>query len=205
MTRVKICGITRERDAAAAVRLGAAAIGIVCWPPSPRFVEVGRARAIVAGLPPLVTAVGVFANQPVEEVRRIAEQIGLGTVQLHGRERPADYGSLRQTLIKAVAVSAETPPDDALALPATVTVLLDAHDPERLGGTGRTIDWRTAAAVARRRRVILSGGLRADNVREAIALVRPYAVDVSSGVEASPGIKDTAKLEAFFGAVRESA
>jgi len=204
MTRVKICGITREQDADAAVRLGAAAIGIVCWPPSPRFVEIGRARAIVASLPPFVTAVGVFANQPVDEVRRIAEAVGVGAVQLHGQERQADYSSLRQALIKAIAVSAETPPDDALAVPANVTVLLDAHDPERLGGTGRTIDWRTAAAVARRRRVILSGGLRAENVRDAIGLVRPYAVDVSSGVEVSPGVKDTAKLEAFFDAVMGS-
>jgi len=201
--RVKICGITRPEDAETAAALGADAVGFVFWPRSPRFIDPGRARVIARALPPMVTAVGVFADQPPEEVGRVAAAVGLGAVQLHGQERISDYAGLTCRVIKAVPMGPGRSPDAALALPAHVTVLLDAHDPVRLGGTGTTIDWTVAATVARARRVILSGGLRPANVRDAIATVAPYAVDVSSGVEASPGRKDPERLRALFDAIRQ--
>jgi len=201
--RVKICGITRPEDAEIAAALGADAVGFVFWPRSPRFIDPGRARVIARALPPMVTAVGVFADQPPEEVGRVAAAVGLGAVQLHGQERISDYAELTCRVIKAVPMGPGRSPDAALALPAHVTVLLDAHDPVRLGGTGTTIDWTVAATVARARRVILSGGLRPANVRDAIATVAPYAVDVSSGVEASPGRKDPERLRALFDAIRQ--
>jgi phosphoribosylanthranilate isomerase len=201
VTRVKICGLTRIEDAELAVSLGAAAVGLVLWPRSPRHVGVDAARAIVAALPPFVLRVGVFVNQAPEEVARVAGAVGLDAVQLHGHEAVAKYEALPYRLIKAVPIDAESAPEDALRVAPDVTVLLDAHDPGRFGGTGRTIDWTLAAAVARRRRVILSGGLRPENVGQAVDMVRPYAVDVSSGVEARPGVKDPARLRAFFDAL----
>jgi phosphoribosylanthranilate isomerase len=199
--RVKVCGICRPEDAQLAIALGASAIGFVFWPKSPRYCDPQRAQSIAASLPAHVTAVGVFVDHPVEEVVRIAELVPLGAVQLHGDERVADFARVRQPLIKAMVVTGEFEPGTVDMLPEGVTVLLDAHDPVRRGGTGKTIDWTMAAAVAARRRTILSGGLNAGNIREAIARVRPHMVDVSSGVESAPGQKDPDKLEAFFAAV----
>lgn len=199
--RVKVCGICRVEDAQLAVSLGAAAIGFIFWPESPRYCEPDRAQAIASALPPHITLVGVFVDQPVEQVIRIAAEVPLGAVQLHGSESPSDFDRVRQPLIKAVPVTPELQLTTVDDLPDGVTVLLDAHDPIRRGGTGRTIDWKIAAAVAARRRTILSGGLNAANVREAITEVRPHMIDVSSGVESAPGRKDAGKLEAFFAAV----
>jgi phosphoribosylanthranilate isomerase len=176
-------------------------VGFVLWPRSPRHVDVDAARAIAAALPPFALRVGVFVNQEPDSVARLAAAVGLDVVQLHGHEAPEAYAALPYRVIKAVPIGVESAADDALRVPQTVTVLLDAHDPVRIGGTGRTIDWTLAAAVARRRRVILSGGLRPRNVAQAVAMVRPYAVDVSSGVEARPGVKDPVKLRAFFDAL----
>jgi len=201
--RVKICGVTTVEDATLAADLGASAIGLVFWPQSPRFVDVEQAKRIVAALPPFVGAVGVFVNQP--EAADIAREVGLSAVQLHGDEPPATYRSLPVRVIKAVAVTGNGSGDLAAAIPASATVLLDAHDPVRRGGTGRAIDWTVAAAVARRRPIILSGGLNADNVVSAVEAVRPYAIDVSSGVESAPGRKDAAKLRALFDVLRTSA
>jgi phosphoribosylanthranilate isomerase len=145
-----------------------------------------------------VATVGVFVDQPLDEMRRIAEQAGLSAIQLHGNEPAAVAHALLQPVIKAVAVTASFVPESIDAWPEDVTVLLDAHDPVRRGGTGRTIDWSLAAAAASRRPVFLSGGLTPANVREAIERVRPYGVDVSSGVEAAPGVKDPARLRALF-------
>ena len=203
MIRVKICGITAPGDAELAAELGASAIGLVFWPGSPRAVDVGRAKEIVAGLPPFVTAVGVFVNQQTEAIR-IAAEVGLSAVQFHGDETPASYRDLPVRVIKAIGVPDASAVPVAAAVPARAHVLLDAHDPIRRGGTGRTIDWSIAAAIAARRPVILSGGLNADNVRLAIEAVHPYAIDVSSGVEASPGRKDPAKLQHFFDILRSS-
>lgn len=196
--KVKICGITRTADARLAATLGASAIGIVFWPESPRYIEPDRARAIVAELPDGVVPVGVFVNQSVEHVAAIARKTGIGAVQLHGDENPADFANLGLRVIKSVAVGEGFDAARVAAIPASVTVLLDAHDPIRRGGTGRTIDWGAAAEVAAARDTVLSGGLTAENVREAIAQVRPYMIDVSSGVESAPGIKDPARLRALF-------
>lgn len=201
MTRVKICGIRRLEDAMLAVELGASAVGFVFWPGSPRFIDPHRARAIAAALPPGVTPVGVFVDQPVQYVASVAGLVPLGGVQLHGAEAVGDYARVRRHVIKAVAVSDGFDPVSAWALPPEVTVLLDAHDPVRRGGTGRTIDWSAAAMVAARRRTILSGGLRPDNVTEAVSRVRPYMIDVSSGVESAPGVKDSGALRELFAAI----
>jgi len=202
MTRIKICGIRRIEDALLAAELGASALGFVFWPSSPRFLDPFRARPIVASLPPFVTTVGVFVNQPVSYVLGVAQLLNLGAVQLHGDERIEPYARGAQRVIKTVAIVDGTDCVPAVgAVPPRATVLLDAHDPARRGGTGRTIDWKQAAAAARTRPIILSGGLNADNVRDAVDEVRPYAVDLSSGVESSPGVKDPARLRAVFAAL----
>jgi phosphoribosylanthranilate isomerase len=203
MIPVKICGITRPEDARLAVDLGASAIGMVFWPKSPRAVDVPRARAIVDALPPFVMAVGVFVNQ-VDEAPEIAAAVGLDVIQLHGDEQPASYGDLGFKTIKAVGVSSGDAVRHAAAVPAQTTVLLDAHDPVRRGGTGQPIDWSIAEAIARQRRVILSGGLNPGNVVLAIETVRPVAIDISSGIEAAPGQKDPAKLRELFDVLRHS-
>jgi len=200
-TRVKICGICRVDDATRAVELGASAIGFVFWPGSPRYIKPAQAREIAARLPPHVTAIGVFVDQPAKYVEEVAELVPLGAVQLHGTESIEAFADVWQPLIKAVHVSEGFQSSTIDGLPASVTVLLDAHDPIRRGGTGRTIDWTVAAGIAARRTTILSGGLNAANVAEAIARVQPHMVDVSSGVESEPGRKDLDKLREFFAAV----
>jgi len=201
VTRVKICGVRRVQDAVLATDLGASAVGLVFWPESPRFIDPYRARAIAAALPPGVTPVGVFVDQPVEFVMGVARLIPLGAVQLHGSESIASFMRVTQRLIKAVPVTEGVANTAIDMVPPYVTVLLDAHDPVRRGGTGRTIDWSVAAAVAARRRTILSGGLTAANVGEAVTRVRPYMIDVSSGVESTPGVKDPVKLRELFAAL----
>jgi len=197
---VKICGITRIEDAELAVECGAHALGFVFWPGSPRVVEPERVRAIVDGLPPFVTSVGVFVNQPSDVVNRIADRAGLGAVQLHGDESPEYATTLSRPVLKAVALGASAVSVEAW--PRRTLLLLDVHDPERRGGTGRTVDWNLAAALAHRRRVVLAGGLNPENVGDAIARVDPFGIDVSSGVERSPGIKDRTRLVALFSAIR---
>ncbi len=203
---VKICGITRREDAEAAVGAGADALGFVFWPGSPRYIDPFRARTIRAVLPPFVTAVGVFVDQPAEYVNRVAGLVQLGAVQLHGDESVGYVQTMNRPVIKGVALHDRgvSAVDDVERWPGRVLVLLDVHDPVRRGGTGRTIDWTAAAAVARRRRVMLAGGLTAENVGEAIARVRPFGIDVSSGVERAPGIKDHERLKALFEAVHDS-
>jgi len=191
---VKICGITRLEDALAAVDAGANAIGFVFWPNSPRFLDPHRARAIAARLPPFVTPVGLFVNQPREYVGGVASLVRLGAVQLHGDETPEFAASIAAPVIRALPI------DRAQAWPEGATLLLDAHDPVQRGGTGRTIDWMAAAAIAARRRVLLAGGLTPDNVAGAIAQVHPFGIDVSSGVERAPGIKDPWLMRSFYAA-----
>jgi tryptophan synthase beta chain len=197
--RVKICGITCEDDALAAADLGAAAVGFVFWPGSPRFVDPDRARAIAAALPPFVSRVGVFVDAPADEIRRVTSLVGLTAIQLHGSEGPADCAGLGVPVIKALAATDRTF-GDLDRWPREVTVLVDGVDQPGRGGTGRPVDWAAAARIASRRRVVLAGGLDADNVAAAIAAVRPFAVDVSSGVESSPGRKDHARMRAFMAA-----
>jgi phosphoribosylanthranilate isomerase len=201
VTKVKICGVTRLEDALMAAELGASAIGFVFWPESPRFVDPWRARAIVGALPPGVSAIGVFVDQPSDYVRGVAGLLRLNAVQLHGSETVDAFTGPGHRVIKALAVNDGFDLAQARTLPPDVTVLLDAHDPIRRGGTGQTIDWSVAAAVAAERRTILSGGLNAENVRNAVPQVRPYMIDVSSGVESAPGIKDPGKLRGLFAAL----
>jgi phosphoribosylanthranilate isomerase len=200
---VKICGITRADDAAAAVAAGAAAVGFVFWPGSPRFIDPFRARKIGAGLPPFVTTVGVFVNQPLEYVNSVAKLVRLGAVQLHGDETPEYAAAIVAPIIKAISLDAEGEGRVAVWAAGTV-LLLDVHDPVRHGGTGRTIDWRAAAGVAARRTVLLAGGLTPDNVADAVGRVRPFGIDVSSGVERAPGIKDHQRLRALFEALHDT-
>ena len=198
---VKVCGITRREDAVLAVELGAAALGFVFWPRSPRAVSVERVREITDGLPPFVSRVGVFVNESPARVAAVASDAGLTCIQLHGDEEASAYAELPLPIIKALPVGEGFSLSAVEDLPARVTPLLDAHDPARRGGTGRVIEWTVAAAAARLRPVILSGGLNPENVKSATATVRPYAVDVSSGVESAPGIKDETRLRAFFAAL----
>lgn len=198
---VKICGITRLEDAEAAIELGAGAIGFVFWPKSPRYVDPERARTIVAALPPFIATVGVFVDQTARLVNGVAARVGLSTVQLHGDEPIEMLGEIERPVVKAMALRASTTAEEADAWPSRVRLLIDAHDPDQRGGTGRAVDWKRAAAVAARRPVLLAGGLNAANVADAIRTVKPFGIDVSSGVESSPGIKDHSRLRALFDAV----
>lgn len=204
-TRVKICGITRAEDAELAVQLGAAALGFNFYPPSPRHLAPQAALAIVAKMPPFVTTVGVFANEPDD--RRIAheaKEARVTVVQLHGPSFPPLDGALREfPRIRAVAVREDFRPE-TIREQGGDTVLLDAYDKNLPGGTGKSFPWRLAREASRFGTIILAGGLTPENVERAIREVRPFAVDVASGVESSPGVKDAAKLRAFFQAVERA-
>ena len=198
---VKICGITQRDDAEAAVEAGASALGFVFWPKSPRFVDPYRARAIVSCLPPFVVPVGVFVNQSPDYVKGVAALVHLGAVQLHGDEDPAYLAGIRYPTIKAVAIGGDAGADHLAMWPRRTMLLLDMHDPVSRGGTGRRIDWAAAAPIAALRRTLLAGGLTPNNVTEAITRVKPFGIDVSSGVESAPGIKDQARIRALFEAM----
>jgi phosphoribosylanthranilate isomerase len=200
---VKICGITSREDAEAAVEAGAGSLGFVFWPKSPRFIDPYRARAIVSSLPPFVVSVGVFVNQPAAHVRGVAALVRLGAVQLHGDEDLQYVAGMTCPVIKAVSIEGGDAANRIDSWPPRVTMLLDVHDPLSRGGTGRTIDWSAAAPIAARRRTLLAGGLTPDNVAEAVARVRPFGIDVSSGVERSPGVKDHERIRALFWALHD--
>jgi len=203
-TRVKICGITRSEDAAAAAALGADAIGLVFYDGSPRRVEIGRAAEIAADLPLFVQAVGLFVDAGAAEIAAVLGQVRVDILQFHGDEPPADCRRFGLPYIKAVRmrpgidVRAEAERyHDARAL------LLDAYRPGVAGGTGMTFPWSEVPARPGVH-ILLAGGLTPDNVAQAIRAVRPYGVDVSGGVEAAKGIKDAARMAAFFEAVRRA-
>ena len=202
-TRVKICGVTRLEDALQAARLGADALGFNFWPGSKRFVPPAAARAIVDRLPPFVTPVGVFVNQPEEAIRRAAGESGVRLLQLHGDEPPALCARLPLPVVKAVRVAAPLALD-ALAAYRVAAFLLDAPS-AGFGGSGAAFDWSLAEGVAGLGPVILAGGLDPENVAAAVRRVRPYAVDVASGVESAPGVKVVAWMARFIAAAREVA
>ncbi|MEQ1760891.1 MAG: phosphoribosylanthranilate isomerase [Vicinamibacterales bacterium] len=198
---IKICGLTRRVDAETAARHGATAIGFNFWPKSPRFVVPEMAAEIVKGLSEDITTVGVFVDEAPDVMRSVADRVGLGAIQLHGGE-PADYGeALGRPVLKAFGVGSL---EQMRAWPSETLILLDAVDSPARGGTGMRVDWTQAARVARERRVVLAGGLTPDNVAEAIATVRPFGVDVASGVERSPGIKDEDKVRRFVTEARDA-
>lgn len=199
--KVKVCGLTRISDALLASDLGASAVGFVFWEKSPRYVDPDQAAAIVARLPPDVAPVGVFVDASPAWLNEVADHVGLSAIQLHGDEPPESFGALPRRVIKAVPLRGPADVAAASGLPEAVTPLIDAHDPVKRGGTGRTVDWAMAATLARQRRVFLAGGLSPSNVGGAVRAVRPYAIDVSSGVETSPGVKSPELLHAFFEAV----
>jgi phosphoribosylanthranilate isomerase len=205
MTRIKICGVTEVEDARDAVLLGADAIGLIFHRGSPRSIEPGRAAKIIETLPPFVTVAGVFANYPdPHNLEDFAVSLGLHAVQLHGNETP-DYCSViqRVKVIKAFRVN-ETFRVDSLRAYGSGAFLLDAGSGDQFGGTGKTFNWDLAFGANAFGYIIIAGGLTPDNVPKAIAELHPYAVDVASGVESSPGKKDYEKMRRFIDAVRRA-
>jgi phosphoribosylanthranilate isomerase len=196
--RIKICGLTRRGDVAAAVEAGAWAVGCVLWPGSARAVTPAQARGLMQDVPPHVKRVGVVVNASVADARAWREAAGLTTIQLHGDEDAAPFLAAGLDVIKAVSLETDADLERAAGLPSPVLVLVDAADPVRRGGTGQRANWARAAALAARRPVLLAGGLRPGNIGEAVSAVAPWGVDVSSGVESAPGLKDAALIAALF-------
>jgi len=205
MIKIKICGITNVEDAEVAVMAGADALGFVMYRKSPRHVEAAVARSIVAGLPPFILPIGVFVNEDASAVRTLMDECGFALAQLHGDESALYCQNLGRPALKAVRLKDR---GTFLALAefqgrANVRgFVIDAFSDQAYGGTGQTVDWTLAEEAARSTPILLAGGLTPSNVSEAIQVVRPYGVDVSSGVEKSPGKKDPAKVKAFIEAAR---
>ena len=202
MVRVKICGITNLEDARLAADLGAQALGFIFYPKSPRSIKPEAAHDIIRYLPPLVLSVGVFVDEEAGVVREVAQTVGLDWVQLHGKESPDYCRTLGRRVIKGFRVQDES---SLAVLPdyrdAVQALLLDTYRPGTPGGTGETFDWELARRAQDYGPIILAGGLTAANISQAITVAQPAAVDVASGVEAGPGVKDPEKLRAFFAAV----
>lgn len=204
MTRIKICGITRVEDALIAAREGADAIGLVFYPASPRNVSVERARDIMQALPPFVTTVGLFVNTTAPTVRDTLRQLPLDLLQFHGDENAEFCRQFEKPYMKAVRVKAGVDLlQYALEHRTAKALLLDAYREDAYGGTGHTFDWKLIVQDLPLP-LVLSGGLHAENVAQGIQSVKPWAVDVSSGVEADKGKKDKAKINAFIRAVRKA-
>ncbi|WP_050463050.1 phosphoribosylanthranilate isomerase [Herbaspirillum autotrophicum] len=211
-TRIKICGLTRSQDVAAVVAAGADAVGFVFYPPSPRYVSAAAAAALVATVPPFVSTVGLFVNATVDEVAAVLAQAPLSLLQFHGDETPEQCAAIahavKRPFIRAARIGAATSADDLLkcdqdyrsASPFFSGLLLDTLV-EQYGGSGKVFDWSLIPEELAPR-VVLSGGLSVQNATDAVQRVRPYAVDISSGVEQQKGIKDAAKIAAFVTAVR---
>lgn len=211
-TRIKICGLTREEDVAAAVHSGADAIGFVFYPKSPRYVTPAQAAKLAHTVPPFVSIVGLFVNPTMEEVRAVLDQVPLTVLQFHGDETPEQCAEIAAAVgrpfMRAARIGSSTQPADLLeyelqyrtASPLFTGLLLDTLV-EQYGGSGKVFDWHLIPKELAPR-AVLSGGLSVLNATDAVVRVRPYAVDISSGVEAGKGIKDAAKIEAFINAVR---
>jgi len=202
-TRIKICGLTRPQDVRVAVEHGADAIGFVFYPPSPRAVDIEQAAELVALLPPFVTSVGLFVNASGDEVSAVLERVPLQLLQFHGDETDAQCARYRRPWIKAARMRPGVDLVEFSSLhPRASGVLVDAFV-DGYGGGGKTFDW-SLIPPGFERPLVLSGGLDVDNVVEAVRRVRPWAVDVSSGVESAKGIKDAAKIAAFIAGVRHA-
>jgi phosphoribosylanthranilate isomerase len=200
---VKICGVTRLADALAAVDAGADALGFNFWAGSPRYIHPEAAREIVERLPPSVEAVGVFVGASEAEIAEAARVSGVAAAQLHGDEGPALVAALALPAIKALRVTGPEVPASAADFHAARALLLDGPGPGR-GGGGVPFRWSLAAALCARRPVLIAGGLGPDNVADAVRQARPLGVDVASGVERSPGVKDTRAVARFVAAAKEA-
>jgi len=200
---VKVCGITRLEDAVAACRLGFSAVGFVFVPESLRFVTPEQARLISQRMPAGTLRVGVVAGMERSELRRLLDFCGLDLLQFHGGEGPREVAPFASRAIKVLRPRSEDDLEEVGEFPPLFAFLVDAWSPLSPGGTGKTADWGLAARLARERRVILAGGLREDNVVDALRRVRPYGLDVSSGVELAPGIKDAERMTRFLARARE--
>lgn len=213
-TRIKICGITRDEDLRAAVALGADALGFVFYPKSPRYLEPAQFASLAAGLPPYVSSVTLFVNASVDEVRAVTEAAPVALLQFHGDETIDECAlvaaAVKRPFVRAYRVKPDTTPFELLecelayraASPWFTGLLLDTHV-DAYGGAGKVFDWSVIPKELAPR-VVLSGGLSVQNAIEAVARVRPWAVDISSGVEAAKGIKDARKIAGFIAAVRAS-
>jgi len=199
-TRIKVCGITRLEDALIASRLGVDAVGFVFYPKSPRYIEPAKAATIIRQLPPFVSAVGLFVNPSQDEIADVLKSVPLGVIQLHGDESPEFCKSQRRRVLKAISVGSKDDLKKASAYDCPI--LLDAKAPQGVyGGTGTSFDWSLLEGFEHSHPLILAGGLNATNIEEALSHRQWFAVDVSSGVEVSPGIKDDTKLSDFVGRV----
>ncbi len=203
MVRVKVCGVRTVDDAVACVDAGADTLGVNLWPGTRRAVDVATARAIAEAVGGRAEVVAVFVDATLDTIREVRETTGIEWVQLHGREPPALVEALLPHAYKALRASGPEVVAEARRYPGEA-LLLDAAVPGRVGGTGRTFDWSLAVPLARERQLTIAGGLHADNVGRAIAEVAPDRVDVASGVERTPGVKDLVRVRAFVAAVRRA-
>ena len=202
MTKVKICGFTNSENARDAAIAGVDAIGLVFYDKSPRNVDIQRAREIVAALPPFINRVGLFVNANPSFIDEVLCEVPLDTLQFHGDEEVVDCTQYQMPFIKSLRVTSKTNLDQiAEHFSDASALLLDSYNPNSYGGTGEIFDW-SLACVKINLPIILAGGLNSENVSEAISQVNPYAVDASSGVESSPGMKDIDKILAFIQSVR---
>lgn len=203
MVRIKICGITNIEDALAAVEYGADVIGFVFQPKSPRAVTPDAAKKIVSALPPFVATVGVFVDESKQTIEKVAQHVGLNVVQLHGNE-PPDACNLSRKVIKAIRVRDLTVLEPLKRYNVSA-FLLDTYSPHSMGGTGQIFNWDIAVEAKKFGRIILAGGLNSENVEDAIRWVRPYGVDVATGVESNKkGKKDHKKLKLFIEKARKA-
>ncbi|MRH78752.1 phosphoribosylanthranilate isomerase [Spiribacter sp. C176] len=194
-TRIKICGITRPEDGVMAAELGADAIGLVFYPPSQRHVDIARAAEIAAVVPPLVSVVGLFLDANTEQVEDVLSAVPIDLLQFHGGESAEFCAQFGRRYIKSVGMAGGDPAEVAAAHPHALALLLDGHAPGAAGGSGDVFDWGRKLPTSHR--IIVAGGLRPDNVAQAVKMIKPWGVDCSSGVESSPGIKDSSKMAAF--------
>ena len=201
MVRVKVCGITNLEDALVAAAAGADALGFNFWPRSPRHIEARRAGELIAHLPPFVTPVGVFVDESPARIRSVAQTSGVRAVQLHGSEPPEDVAPLGRSglaVFKAFPVGPGFRPQQLRRYTAADALLLDAQAKGKRGGTGKSFDWTVARRAAPFGRILLAGGLTPENVADAVRQAQPWGVDVCTGVEKKPGVKDHKRLREFI-------
>jgi phosphoribosylanthranilate isomerase len=204
MIRIKICGITNLEDAFAAVEYGADALGFVFYAKSPRAIIPDTAKTIISSLPPFITAVGVFVDEEMAHLEKIASYVSLDIIQLHGSE-PPEYCDNSKKVIKAIRVKDLADLEPLNQYKAASAFLLDTYSPDAIGGTGHVFNWEIALEAKKLGRIILAGGLNPDNIENAVKMVRPYGIDVSSGVEsAEKGKKDHDKLRLFIERARNA-